>query len=379
MLFLGCSESVFALAQKEDIPKATPDVREAFEAEYRQFLAGPLFGPDTSGGYRDLRYSAEAMAFWERMKARGPAAIPYLVEKLIEVKEIHQQSERAFLLSYIIQSVARRRFTPDEWPGGKIGPPPEGLNLLLSWWQAGQKGTTQRFQKLYADWKRLKVESFVMSRSNLWYEDYTKTISLRKDYSSVTQPAQSFDAITCLGPGALPPMIDKLRAGDYDVLPFIAQITEEQAISLDGHEGTLEERARRCLDWWDKNKERWTIPFPDVAEAGKAPGPPPHQAAADNAPGLSGAPPQSKPDKPAPSVEPPKAANATERNAEPRGTTAAPPKADGAAPAPEEENVPPEVMELRRLEAAAIKAAEDARRKAEQARSRPAPTAPAQP
>jgi len=26
-----------------------------------------------------------------------------------------------------------------------------------------------------------------------------------------------------------------------------------------------------CLDWWDKNNEQWTIPFPEVKEEPKQP------------------------------------------------------------------------------------------------------------
>jgi hypothetical protein len=127
----------------------------------------------------------------------------------------------------------------------------------------------ERFEKLCSEWKRLKVRQSLLSRHNRLYTDYSKTV--RMSVYEVADLGNTYDAITSLGLGALPPMMDKLGAGDYDVLPFIAGITREEAASLDGHEGTLEERARRCLEWWDRNKDRWTIPFPDVVETAAVP------------------------------------------------------------------------------------------------------------
>jgi hypothetical protein len=246
-------------------------LREALEAEYGLFLAAPLFR-EVDLYSSDIPYSPQALAFGQRIAVMGPDVLPFLMEKLKGLNKRPPESARAQFLASGVCRVARRWFAPEEWPGGKIGGPDQHVALVLAWWEAGQKGTTGRFEHLYSEWKRLKTSHSVLSRHTQLYEDTAKTISLVKNYDTVTEMGRTFEAIgRGLGLGALPPLMDKLRAGDYDVLPFIAQITREEATSLDGHEGTLEERARRCLEWWDRNKDRWTIPFPDVVETAAVP------------------------------------------------------------------------------------------------------------
>jgi hypothetical protein len=177
-------------------------------------------------------------------------------------------------VAFLVRFLARHSYSVLEWPHGKIGNTREGIELLLAWWEAGQKGTTERFERAYSEWNRLKVRQSLLSVLHRTYTDHIEAISTSP--VEVTEMGKVFENITGLGLGALPPMMERLRGGDYGVLPFIAQITGEEATPLSPDlRQPIEERARLCLEWWDKNKEQWTVPFPDVVGASPAPAKPP--------------------------------------------------------------------------------------------------------
>jgi hypothetical protein len=241
------------------------DLKEAFEAEFRLFLAAPLYlpGPYDPLSSRGPEYSPEALTFERQMKGMGPGAIPLLMDKLRELRDTQKQIRRAEMLAYCVHFLSRHWLVDLDWPGGKPGGRAEAIPLLFAWWDAGQKGTTERFEKLYSEWNRLKVRQSLLSVLHRDYVDHIEAITTSP--VEVTEMGKVFESITGLGLGALPPMMERLRGGDYGVLPFIAEITGEEATPLSPDlRQPIEERARLCLEWWDKNKEQWTVPFPDV-------------------------------------------------------------------------------------------------------------------
>jgi len=59
-------------------------------------------------------------------------------------------------------------------------------------------------------------------------------------------------------------MVDKIKMGDTELIEVVSELTAGKV----KHNATAEE----CLDWWEKNKEDWLIPFPNkrpIVNAGK--------------------------------------------------------------------------------------------------------------
>lgn len=239
-------------------------LRARFEAEYRLYRAAP--GPDP---FSSEPISDEAGRHLSLMAAMGPGVTPLLIEKLKETND-------AFLL-VPLGLITKRRFVAEEWPNGKIGGPgKEEVKLYLTWWQRGAKGTAERFARLYADWKRIKATNSSLGSYNHVYSDEGKLLYM--SITGTTELGEAYDAIRSLGLAALPYMMRRLRQGDYDMLPVIAELTNRRAASTDGYDGTPEQRAKRCLEWWEKNKDQLSIPFPDGAEAAEPAGAPAPQA-----------------------------------------------------------------------------------------------------
>jgi hypothetical protein len=160
------------------------------------------------------------------------------------------------------QSPREYVWTLEEFPDlqGKTGPP-EYSQIWLRWWRENPKWTSDRFAKVYADWKLLTGQG--------------------KD----KEAEEKYQGIKDLGIAALPYMMDRVKQGDRGLMPAISYLTDSVVPG--------DAQAAECLEWWEKNKEQWTIPF----------GPLP--------------------------TEPSQAGEAKEGTGEQRGVTTAPPKPEG--------------------------------------------------
>jgi len=58
-------------------------------------------------------------------------------------------------------------------------------------------------------------------------------------------------------------MMDRVKEGDRDLMPAISYLVDA-VVPADAEPAV-------CLDWWDKNKQHWTIPFPEAKEEPKQP------------------------------------------------------------------------------------------------------------
>jgi hypothetical protein len=63
----------------------------------------------------------------------------------------------------------------------------------------------------------------------------------------------NYQAIARLGIPALPLLIEKIEQGETDLIPLVSQLVDKE----------LPEDAtqQQCLEWWDNNKDKWTIAF----------------------------------------------------------------------------------------------------------------------
>jgi hypothetical protein len=299
---------IAGLVSKEEVPIA---LRQEFEARYtawQQYVQKKL--DDDGLGFRSalpgsLIYDNQP---FRDVVSMGPHAAPFMMEKLRRSGAASEALSRSTKWKYHImktgETYGNQAWYVLEFPDLTRAEGPPGVwEIWLRWWGENPKWTADRFSKIYAEWQLLSDE--------------------RKEKEAEVQ----YQAIKDLGIAALPYMMERVKQGHKGLMPAISYLTDS-AVAV-GAEPAV------ALEWWEKNKESWTIPF--------GPLPP----------------------------EPPQAGESTEHRG-PAPAKAGTPEGQ-AAPAPEEGPVPPEVQELRRMEAAAIKAAEEARRKAEQARSQPAP------
>jgi len=83
---------------------------------------------------------------------------------------------------------------------------------------------------------------------NRLYEDWRGLVSENKFESA----KKEYDRIIGLGIATVPYIIEKIKLGDITLIPVISEFNS----------GVLEKTAsqKKCLDWWEKNKERWNVP-----------------------------------------------------------------------------------------------------------------------
>jgi hypothetical protein len=246
------------------------DIRAAFERAYQAYLQAPAT-PDP----RSFQSRTQREVRLDEIARLGLPALPLVMDKL--------RGTRDDSLSYAINRISRKHFVASEYPEGKFADPAARAQMYLDWWDVGYAGTAERFEQYYGRWKKAKSGARVLQYYEFVYDDSTKTI--QTPGLRYTEAGEVLRALEGLGIAALPFMMEKIKEGDYDMLPAIAELTEDKALKAHPPAGQpVEERARGCLEWWEKNKEQWTIPFPDAAEAAAAAGAPPAPKAVEPAP-----------------------------------------------------------------------------------------------
>lgn len=97
---------------------------------------------------------------------------------------------------------------------------------------AGKELTRKGFESKYNDWKKLKVKH-------------------SKEHDAVKYLKRK---IAQLGIAALPYLIEKIEAGEIDLIDIVSGLTDGEV--------KREASKSEVLKWWEKNKEKWTI-FPE--------------------------------------------------------------------------------------------------------------------
>ncbi|MHC4655818.1 MAG: HEAT repeat domain-containing protein [Planctomycetota bacterium] len=109
--------------------------------------------------------------------------------------------------------------------------PNKNYQLWFRWFQQGSKFIEPRFNAIYSRWKKMKKETKG--------EKYVA----RKEFNKMID----------LGIPSIPFMAEKVKRGEIEFIPAISKLTD----------GKLKKGATQaeCLDWWNKNKKKWLIPF----------------------------------------------------------------------------------------------------------------------
>ncbi len=105
--------------------------------------------------------------------------------------------------------------------------------LWSQWWRGGPQFTRARLEAKHSEWKAMKKEN-QLEKSNA--------------NSKLSEMAD-------LGIPAIPFMVEKVKQGETDFIPLISKLTNKKLAETATKE--------QCLAWWEANKQKWLIPFPE--------------------------------------------------------------------------------------------------------------------
>lgn len=227
---------VFALSAVS-MSKAEENTREEFEQKYtawREYISShPEFRLLSIAGPQ-----FECPQFKEIVKI-GPPALPHIVWK-IEKNPDEQLLWRA--IAEIAKVKIRVKYDEEKkmtvFPDFSTVKP--GEDVYVHWWKTARQNTPKHFKKLYNEWQELKKQ--------------------KKN----EQAKEKYRKILHLGIAALPYMIEKAEQGDTELIAGISEFTDGKV--------RKDAPVSECLNWWEQNKEKWLIPFPNkkpVANAGQ--------------------------------------------------------------------------------------------------------------
>ena len=200
---------------REEAARAAEARQAAIRAEFEAELQAYHDAPPPSR--RSWRISNEALSHLQKMRWMGPHILPYLVEEA--------RRSRDMSLTLPLGGIARVAFTRARWPGGHMPGARRHLDLLIEWWDAGQKRADEMFAEAYAEDDVVRIDA--------------------------------------LGWGVMPRIVEKLREGDADLMPAVKQIALVE-LRVKRIPASAIESPEAWVAWWEENKEDWAIPFPDL-------------------------------------------------------------------------------------------------------------------
>lgn len=108
----------------------------------------------------------------------------------------------------------------------------EQMQLIVKWWNEDRKNTPAILNGMYTKWDI--------------------AVKANKD----TDAYASLEEIRYMGIEALPFIMDKIKGGDHRLLNFVRELARNDSI---GDNPSLD----TVLLWWEKNKDRLTLPDPE--------------------------------------------------------------------------------------------------------------------
>jgi hypothetical protein len=109
------------------------------------------------------------------------------------------------------------------------------VELYAIWWERGRLVTSRDFDVRFARWKHARASS------------------------DLREIKESWNDIRDMGIDIYPLLVEKIRAGDNDLVPMIAAIAREP---IAGDPATRQS----VLEWWSRDADKWTLPPPGKIE-----------------------------------------------------------------------------------------------------------------
>ena len=204
------------------------DMKTVFEEKYqawKEFMQSP-----------NSRYLSDSTGlFTQQFKEiveLGVPALPYIFEKMkddpILSVAVQQITKKKFHIIRTGKDPNERRWSVEEYPDINNVEKIHWGKLWLRWWKEDAARTPQQFENLYQEWKKLKEEG------------------------KETEAKEKYQRMMDLGIFALPSIMTKIEQGNTEIISAISELTD----------GKVNKNAQKidCLDWWNKNKQKWLIP-----------------------------------------------------------------------------------------------------------------------
>ncbi len=223
------------------------ETREEYVATYAAAALGLLGDPNAAQflieALYDERSTVSGVAAWTLGRLGELRAIEPLVNCLINLKKpkfTDDSTKYTNKEKELRAKIAKYRYRRTVYRYGKAIATIVKMELKYKelsdvqfwsdWWQKGPQFTEKRFDTIYSKWKNEK-------------ETGRPTYVVRKQFLNMVD----------LGIPALPFMIEKVQQGETEFIPAISILTG----------GKLKNTSTRaeCLDWWNKKKKKWIIPF----------------------------------------------------------------------------------------------------------------------
>ena len=129
----------------------------------------------------------------------------------------------------------------------------------ITWYTVTRLGAPKQFQQAYDRWKNLKAqlgeEYPVIKTVETVYVDASKSLSTRV---TTTEFGRAYNALKDVGIDTLPLIVEKLKEGDYDLLPIFEELTDGEGARPGG--GWPKDRAEFAVQWWEEHKQDWLVP-----------------------------------------------------------------------------------------------------------------------
>ena len=191
----------------------------------------------------------------------GPKALPYL----IVLEQFDPWIGRAIAMiskfephNIVLQEGNGRLSTTEEFPHiVERDVYFDARKIFLHWWLKGSNSVSKWFQERYAQWLTLKrkgetneakeVEEWLRFQNEPW-ERYKRGRKLTP-----------FQKLLDIGIAAIPLWVEKL---EIEINKSIREAIMLALNTLTDGEIKSTMSPQECLNWWQENKERWTVPFP---------------------------------------------------------------------------------------------------------------------
>ena len=222
-LCLGATKDARALGPLTEALKIV-DEKEKYEyvAKYAAIGLGLLGHPDAVEplikALEDKRLEVRYGVVWALGEFGDFRAINPLIKKFESKENYGVRANYGEALTKILKMKVSNENLPNH-------------QFWVRWWKEGHKFTEERFEKIYLEWKNMKRETKIQ-----------RILAKRK-----------LNEMSALGIAALPFMIEKVAQGDTTFISAISNLMD----------GELKKTAtqEQCLEWWNKNKHKWLIPF----------------------------------------------------------------------------------------------------------------------
>ncbi len=185
---------------------------------YEEFFAWKLYCQTEGAGDSDPTCNVH----YRNMIAMGPKVAPLIMFEI--------EHGDGWQLESAFRAVTHRAFRR-ELDEGKCEVS-SFTSLYIHWWYTGREDTGEQFLELYARWREYQRQGD--SNAAHWCLYYIRDLGLL----------------------VLPWLVDEIEAGDTGLIPVVQWLTDKQ-VSID------QLTPDTIRDWWENNRDRWTLPSPD--------------------------------------------------------------------------------------------------------------------